>query len=73
MFDTVGRVLAGIIMLKSPVVCMILTILRSGHIVVAFLSAYNISIFENDYVRIANIVLCSISLGYVVNSQVIMG
>ncbi|CAI2369147.1 unnamed protein product [Moneuplotes crassus] len=69
--DTVGRVLAGFLTLKSPIICGILTLLRSGNVAVAFLSAYDISFFGTDYVVIINIIISGFGLGYLVTSQIL--
>lgn len=69
--DTTGRFLAGIARIKADMINAPLTLLRFGFFATSFLCAYDVSIFENDALKIANVIGTSISFGYIVNSQII--
>ena len=70
--DTLGRVIAGWVFIKSPKVWGILTLLRWGLIATTFLWAYEVGFFRNDYVFLVNVFLVSFSVGYLANWQIIM-
>jgi len=72
-FDTVGRVISGIYMMKSTKVAGILTVARVVFIAFAFLSAYEVGIFKSDFTILVNNILMSATSGYLVNCQMIMG
>lgn len=71
-FNLVGRIFGGYYTIKNKYLWAILTGVRLITIVIAFLSAYDVSFFGSTTVVVLNIIASSFSFGYLMTCQIIM-